>query len=258
MAHTFKRIISAFGLFSILWFALVYATPVLEQKPSGAVNDFAGLLSQPRNELLSRLSSGLLARTGVSLVLVTTKDLNGSDISDVATRLVEKWGTGSKEKDEGILVLFSVDDRWVRIEVGYGSEGYLTDAVSSTIIREVTPLLSQNDWDNGLGLIMVRCAERVAKNYGLTLADISNEIEAPAQVAPAKLSPVAIIMLLLVAGFLLGTPMGRSALPWILLMLLSSSSSGRGGGGFGGGYSGRSFGGFGGGMSGGGGASGRF
>lgn len=214
---------------------------------------------------LELLSSAVLQKTGVSLVLVTAQDLSGGDINDVATRLYETWGIGKKGKDEGVLVLVAVRERQIRLEVGYGSEGYLTDAQANRIIRDdAVPFLSINRWDEGCKSTMLAVSGLVAKAYNITLPQIAEwgaGLPQPlSQVSGGNVNILSIVIFIFLVLFLLGTRMGRMML---LLMLFTSgrgSYGGRGFSGFGGGIgAGRGgFGGFGGGMSGGGGASGRF
>jgi uncharacterized protein len=236
---------------------------ILDMPPLGAVSDFASVLPLPAKDSIAYLSQSLLDKTGVPLVLVTVSDLEGADINDIATRLYEKWGIGKKGKDEGALVLLSVKDRQIRIETGYGSEGYITDAQASRIIRDVAvPYLSRGSWGPGLKNTMLSLAGLVAGAYKMPLSAIISwniaDNALPRQ-KPVKINFVSVLLISLLVLFLLSTRTGRSIL--FFMMLSSLSSSGRSSGGFGGGFGGRSgggFGGFGGGMSGGGGATGRF
>jgi len=232
---------------------------LLEQKPVGAVNDFAGVLSDDTKSSCEQLSRVLLQKTGVSLVLVTAPSLDGGDIDDVANRLFKIWGIGRKGADEGVLVLVALAERSIRIETGYGAEGYITDAQSKRIIRDIaTPYLSKGQWDPGIFNTLVALGELAARAHNTSLNDLIG-YEAPPSSGPAsgenlRLNPVTIVCGVLLLLFLVGTRVGRSIL--FMLILPSVFSGGRsryGSSGFGGG-----FGGFGGGMSGGGGASGRF
>jgi uncharacterized protein len=233
---------------------------LLDRNSQGAVNDFASLLSEQTHTSLESLSRALLEKTGVSCVLVTVADLEGLDINDAATKLFEKWGIGKKGVDEGVLVLIAVNDRRVRIETGYGSEAYVTDAQSNRIINDITPMLSQRRWDEGSLAAMIAIASLAAHAHSTTLSaitgnSISDEPTLPAR--PAKINIFRIVFFAVLLLFLLSTRVGRSLLFFMLLSSMASSgrSSGRG---FGGGFGGGGFSGFGGGMSGGGGATGRF
>jgi uncharacterized protein len=237
---------------------------LLEQKPIGAINDFAGVLSRNTVESLEHLSQALLQKTGVSLVLVTAPGLDGGDIDDEANKLFKAWGIGRKGADEGVLVLVTLAERSIRIETGYGAEGYVTDAQSKRIIRDIaTPYLSKGQWDLGLSNTLAALGDLAAKAHNTTLGGLVG-YEAP-QTIPVhremkRPNAATIVIGALLFLFLIGTRTGRSIFFMLILSsLFSGGRSGYGSSGFGGGFGrGGGFGGFGGGMSGGGGASGRF
>jgi uncharacterized protein len=119
--------------------------------PSGFVNDFAGVLSPDQKVSLENSLATFNASTTNEISIVTIKSLEGDYIEHYALSLFKEWGIGTKKHDNGVLLLVAVDDRKVRIEVGYGLEGYLTDAVSSQIIRkEITPAFKQGDYYTGI------------------------------------------------------------------------------------------------------------
>lgn len=121
--------------------------------PQGYVSDFAGILSaQTKQQLESDLAS-LEASTSAQVAVVTINDLGNETIETYAVKLFEDWGIGQKGKDNGVLFLTAVNDRAVRIEVGYGLEGVLTDANSSYIIRNVVlPAYRNNQYEQGIML----------------------------------------------------------------------------------------------------------
>jgi uncharacterized protein len=248
---------------ALLIFSLCIYAGLPDQKPTGAINDFAGILSRGVKDSLELLSGSLFRKTGAALALVTVQSLDGEDIDGAANRLFSKWGIGAKGKDEGILILLALKERELRIETGYGAEGYLTDVQSKRIIRDIaTPFLSKGQWDRGLGAAVAACAELAARAHSVDISEVSGySASAGAVDVPGfrryKPNALTIIIGALLLLFLVGTRGGRSVLMLLLLSFLTSG--GRGGyrsSGFGGGNGG--FGGFGGGMSGGGGASGRF
>ncbi|MBN1983390.1 MAG: TPM domain-containing protein, partial [Chitinivibrionales bacterium] len=238
---------------------------ILSLKPRGPVNDFAGILSEGTKQTLSTISISLYNKTGVSLVLATISSLNGHDIDDVTNRLYEKWGIGNKKNDEGIFIVLAVEERMIRFETGYGSEGYFTDAIASSIRQEASKLyLSKNQWDNGLSFIVNAAVSVIAKEKNAALTDIlpsastnqfQQTVRYPSKQQQGKLSFFQIVIIMIVLLIMISTRTGRMLLMYILL----SSGHGRHGtrhGGFGGGFGGGGFGGFGGGRSGGGGSSG--
>ncbi len=229
------------------------------------IADRAKIISNLTKAKLEQLSKNVHTQTGVALVMVTVPSLDGITIEEYANRLYEKWGIGQKGKDEGVLVLLAVKERKVRIETGYGVEGYITDLQESQIIRRaIESHLKSNQWDQGLALIMVSLTQLIAQEKGVSPESLMPQGQFPDRSVSyhkrKPTNPLQIIFFVIIIFLLLGTRPGRAMLPWILLMMMSGSRRSRfGGGGFGGGFGGSGgFGGFGGGMSGGGGASGGF
>ena len=237
---------------------------ILTSKPDGHINDFAGILSSETKDSLNDLCTNVEVRTGVALVLATFNSLEGEEIDDITNKLYETWGMGQKGKDEGVLVLLAMNERKIRIETGYGSEGYITDLMASRIRQSATDeYLSKNKWDPGITSIFHSLAQLVAKEKGIPFEEfVSQEHYIPLTRTThhqRSTNPLRFLFIFIVIIFLLGTRTGRSMLPWILLFSMGGRRSGFGGGGFGGGFGGSGgFGGFGGGMSGGGGSSGSF
>lgn len=119
--------------------------------PMGYVNDFAGVLTtEQRAELESKLVA-FNASTTNEIAVVTVKSLDGDYIEHYAVELYKAWGIGTKKHDNGVLLLVAVEDHVMRIEVGYGLEGALTDMVASSIIRnDLTPAFKQGDFYRGI------------------------------------------------------------------------------------------------------------
>ena len=93
----------------------------------------------------------LNAEDGTQVVVVTVNNISGYSLEEYANNLFNKWGIGSKEKDNGVLLLLVVDDRQMRTEVGYGLEGILTDGLTGRIADEyVIPYFKNNDFDVGV------------------------------------------------------------------------------------------------------------
>ena len=132
-------------------------------KPSGLVNDFAQILSTTERDSLAGKLVDFGKTTGNAIVVVTVKDLGGDDINNFATKLFKEWGIGSaksvgtsaagtaNQRDNGLLILISRDDRKIRIEPGYGLEPVITDALSSSIIRNImTPAFQAGRYYDGV------------------------------------------------------------------------------------------------------------
>ena len=226
-------------------------------RPIGWVNDFSGKLDQQTNRSLLSIITELKEKTGFEIAVAIVPDLQGQEINQYANELYSSWQIGS-QNDEGVLILIAVADRWVRIETGYGAEGFIPDGLAGEIRdRYLVPFLSRNDYNQAVLSGVVIIADLVAREKGVTLtgtAQFSNVRDENGD------SAVGAVVFFLFFVFLMIVTKGR-ILPWLLIFGLSGRGSYRGGS-FGGGYSRGGgfggFGGFGGGSSGGGGASGRF
>lgn len=245
------------------------------------VNDFADVISQSIEEKIQNLGVQLKEKTTAQVVLVTIETLDGDDIDSYANRLFESWGIGQKDKDNGILILNAVNERLIRIEVGYGLEGALPDVAAARIRKEyMNPYLKNEDYDSGLYNGYVAVVNAVAKEYGVEMNESEQPVRAPQSFPQEERAHsqdssrgymIFIIIFLAVDGIFF-----KFRITALLLKLAFYSSffgggrggrggrgGGFGGGGFGGGgfrgggFGGGSFGG-GGGRSGGGGSSGRY
>ncbi len=118
---------------------------------SGRVVDEAELLSPAQKAALTAKLEALEKQSQRQLVVVTIPDLGGYDIADYGFRLGDHWGIGNKDRDDGALLIVAPNERKVRIEVGYGLEGVLTDALSARIIRNsIIPKFRENDFPGGI------------------------------------------------------------------------------------------------------------
>lgn len=219
-------------------------------RPTGAVNDFAGIIPAGAKASMEALAAEILDKTGTAVVVATMQSLDGEDPDMYATDLYAAWGIGKKGEDKGVLMFLAVQERRVRIETGYGVEGILPDGLVGSILDQyVMPQLKSGDYGQGLFNGMLAVGTVIARDAGVTIGE-DYRLKRPArQARPRQGSGLGGLILLGLILLFAMTPMGRAMLPWLLL---SALSGGRGGG-FGG-FGGGGFGGFGGGMSGGGGA----
>lgn len=222
-------------------------------KPTGAVNDFAGVIPEQYADAMESLAREVLDKTGTAVVVATAETVGENDPDDYVNRLYQAWGIGKKGEDKGVLIFLAVRERRVRIETGYGVEGILPDGLAGEILdRYAVPRFREGDYGKGLAETMAAVSAVLAKEAGVTLTG-AQPLE-PRRVKTNKglgIGPA--LLLALAALVLLGTRRGRAMLPWILLLMMSGGGGRRGGDGFGG-FGGGGFGGFGGGSSGGGGA----
>ena len=129
------------------------------------MNDYAGLLSPAERERLEALLTERERAAGPQMAIAVFRSLDGESVEDVASRLFQKWRLGSKALDNGVLLVLFVQDRKVRIEVGYGLEAVLTDAVSSQIIREaLAPRFREQRYAAGLEAAVIAVYERIASS----------------------------------------------------------------------------------------------
>ena len=118
---------------------------------TGRVVDNAALLSAPEHKRLTRLLEEHEAQTTNQVVIVTLESLQGYVIEDFGYQLGRHWGIGQKGKDNGVLLIVAPIQRKVRIEVGYGLEGTLTDALSRNIIdTRILPAFRNNNYEHGI------------------------------------------------------------------------------------------------------------
>jgi uncharacterized protein len=118
---------------------------------TGRITDNAQLLSTEVNRSLSDSLQAHEKRTGNQIAVLTIPTLDGENIEDYAVRVFESWKLGQKDKDNGVLIVVVPKDRRMRIEVGYGLEGTLTDAAAGRIIQLVmTPKFKNGDFEGGI------------------------------------------------------------------------------------------------------------
>jgi uncharacterized protein len=118
---------------------------------TGRVVDEAGIIPEPLRASLDEKLKILEDKSGIQLVVATVKSLQGEEIEPFANELFRHWQLGEKEKNNGVLLLVAPKQRRVRIEVGYGLEGTLTDALSKIIITNaMTPRFKAGDFGGGI------------------------------------------------------------------------------------------------------------
>ena len=216
-----------------------------------AVTDRAGILSAATTDRLESALQHLRKASGTQLAVLTVPDLAGLTIEQASIQVAEAWKLGSKEADNGVLLLVAASERKVRIEVGQGLEGSLTDAYSKRIIDEgITPLFREGDIDGGVVMGVFQIARITDPDIDLT-AYLEGQLRNPRTRKQQERSIGQIILYGIM--MLLVFSMRTGVLP--LLLMGSAGRHSRGSmGGFGGGGGG-GFGGFsggGGGFSGGG------
>jgi uncharacterized protein len=215
---------------------------------TGRVVDQAEMLSPQAETQLTQMLQAHEQASTEQVVVVTLPDLQGFPIEDYGYRLGRHWGIGQEGEDNGALLIVAEEERKIRIEVGYGLEGRLTDAQSSVIInRVITPAFRQNDFQGG---IVSGAAAMVQVLGGEPLAAPKNQQSRPMREKPNAGMVALLFIIMMSVVFFIGSRGGRGGRGGAALVgaaLLGGMMGGRGGGGFGGGGFGGGGGGFGGG-----------
>ena len=134
----------------LLWTAALQAAPAFPTL-SGRVVDEAALMSRKQAHQLTQQLAAFEKRSGIQLVVVSVDNLDGETIEEYGYQLGRHWGIGQKGKNNGVLLLIALDERKVRIEVGYGLEGALPDAIAANIIQtRILPAFKRGDMVAGV------------------------------------------------------------------------------------------------------------
>ena len=142
------RLFLLVALLQLVSFSSLMAIPV--PALSGRVNDYASMISAPvRADIESKLQQ-FEAAESTQIVILTVPSLQGDPVEDFSIRVADAWKIGHKGSDNGVLLIVSRDDHNVRIEVGYGLEGKLTDLLAGRIINdEIVPAFKAGKFDEG-------------------------------------------------------------------------------------------------------------
>ena len=133
------------------------------------VIDNAGMVSQETKDKLLQYGKTLDDKYGAQVVVVTIPTLNGMNIDEYANNLFRTWGgVGSREKNNGVLVLISKEDRKFRIEVGYGLEGKLTDSYCNRVLSDMRYKFKHKHYSEGIELAYVDIVRNIYEEYGDT------------------------------------------------------------------------------------------
>lgn len=136
---------------------------------TGYVSDFSNVLSQEARTSLEELLRKTEAETRAEIAVAIVPSLDGRTIEEYASGMFKKWGIGKEKADNGVLVLVALNEREVRIEVGYGLESVLPDALAGEIIRtDFLPQFRKKDYFGGLQHGVERIVELVKRNQVLT------------------------------------------------------------------------------------------
>ena len=226
-------------------------------RPKAWVSDFANVISPGEESKINAIAAEVKQKTGAEIAVLTVRNLNGADIESFAGALFKEWGIGQRGRDNGVLLVVAVEDRRMRIEVGYGLEPILPDGMAGEVRDQyMAPDLRKNNYGAGLLRGTIAIAGIIANDAGVMITGVerrpvTRRPESSSRSGRGGIFPIILFI------FLMLVTRGR-ILPWLLLGSVMGGGGRRGGGFGGGGSFGGGFGGFGGGSSGGGGASGSF
>src|SRR5215203_2386943 len=216
-----RLVVAAAALLLTLVGVLALTFPPL----TGRIVDQANIISADARSALEPKLADLEAKSGIQLVVATINSLEGQEIEPYANQLFRTWKLGEKAKNNGVLLLVAPKERRVRIEVGYGLEGTLTDALAKVIITNaITPRLKAGDFSGGISrgvddiiTVLTTDASEWEKRPSLRLDH---------QPANEPLDWLILLIVIVVVLLLIVSPGFR----WFFFnLLLSSGSSGSGG-----------------------------
>ncbi|MFC4263560.1 TPM domain-containing protein [Ferruginibacter yonginensis] len=229
-------------------FAIAQTLPDRPNPPK-LVNDFTNTLTTEQIQSLEAKLVRVDDSTSTQIAVVIIPTLNGATIADYNVELMRKWGVGSKQNNNGVILLIAKNDRKLDITVGYGLEGALTDAVASDIINNIiVPNFKGNDYYRGVDAGTDAIVKAVKGEYKVARVKKGK--------GGSNIFFIIFIIIIIISilsggrGNSGGSVIRNSGVADVLFWNALLNSGGRGGGGGGG------FGGFGGGSGGGGGASG--
>lgn len=150
--HRYRRTyasILTFFLLASVW--AINASALEAPRLEGHVNDYAGLLSAAGRQQLEAALTAFEQKESTQIVVLTVASLEGDSLEEFSLRVAEAWKIGQKGSDNGAILLVAKNDRKIRIEVGYGLEGRLTDLTAGRIIRNViAPRFKAGRFDQGI------------------------------------------------------------------------------------------------------------
>ena len=249
-----KKIFAGFALTVIMISAPLFAATVPALK--GRVNDYAKIIRDSDEREIEEYLASLEQSTGIQIAVLTMPSLDGEDIASFGIKVADKWQLGDKEKDNGALLLVAYAEHDLRIEVGDGLEGSLTDAKCGLILRNViVPEFKNGNYSEGIKQGVMNMGGIVSGDESAVSRSV-RESDGDSSSSSSDFVPMFICiiwLILFVSSVAAGTRRGRrrgryyhngNTIAWIAAdaalrtIMRSSGSSSHSSGGFGGGFSG--------------------
>ena len=164
---------------------------------NGFVNDYTNTLGKDWENKTEQLVSNVEKETGCEIAVAVIEDLQGLTIEEYAVKLFKKWGVGKEDQDNGVLLLVAMNERKLRIEVGYGLEGAITDLEAKEIIDNViVPRFKENNYKSGIYNGVVAIANKIYSEQGKTEVTYSDTAKNTAKAAASGSIAVIVFVLL--------------------------------------------------------------
>ncbi|WP_020612527.1 TPM domain-containing protein [Sediminispirochaeta bajacaliforniensis] len=158
-------------------FLLFASAAAFSQKlpdPVGTVNDFAGIIADSDKREIEQVAASVKQATGAEIAVATVQSYAPyGSIEEYSVALAQKWGIGAKKEDNGVLLILAMQERKLRIEVGYGLEGALPDGLVGEIMdTSMVPYFQKGDYGEGFVRAVNGIAGIIADEYGVSLSQV--------------------------------------------------------------------------------------
>jgi uncharacterized protein len=186
---------------------------------NGFINDYTNTLTEEWKVKTEQLTANVKEGTSCEIAVAVIDNLNGISIEEYAVELFNKWGVGKKDKDNGVLLLVVMADHKLRIEVGYGLEGIITDLEAKEIIDNViVPRFKENNYNSGIYNGVIAIANKIYEEEGKAAAAYSDTVESTPKksFSESKAFPVVIILITLLPWFIIGGIFGAGFLTYFI------------------------------------------
>ena len=211
--------------------------------PKQYVEDYANVIDTAYEQRLNGILRELEQKTGAQYIILTVESTGGVAIEQFSMDLAEKWKLGGKDKDNGMLFTLALKEKRWRFDVGYGFEGYVTDAYCGRVGREVlVPYLRKGQYGEGIYQANLQVIQKIASEAGVTLTGVPKLAPAPLRKRHMPCIGIGIVPLIIFLLIISGGGRRGGMGTWLFLPFIMG-----GFGGFGGGFGGGMGGGFGGG-----------
>ena len=171
-----KRFKSIFICLTIFLFSMYSLSAMPNHTQEFYINDFANILSEDVKNYVFLSSKTLDEQTTAQVVVATVQSLEEKDIEAFANELFRNWNIGSKDKNNGLLILVAPNERNMRIEVGYGLEGTINDAKAGRFYDlYATPYFKEDNWDEGIKQLYSALISEIYKEYDIQVPENVSE-----------------------------------------------------------------------------------